>query len=327
MNYIRKEFPGAQDDTSNIKYVGPADEMEPAKHILLTIDVEDWFQVQNLKPYIPHSTWSFRESRVERNTHILLDLLDSVQTGSNGSRAQSRGTKATFFVLCWSAASLKNLVREIHRRGHEIGSHGISHELCDQLTSKQLINDIADSRKILEDMLGSSVFGYRAPSFSINEKATEIIREAGYVYDSSFNSFSGNGRYGKIELGPESMGIVRNVSNSLYELPISNLDLASYSLPFGGGAYFRLFPYVIFSSAVRSILNRQRAYLFYMHPWEIDPGQPKVNEASFFPRFKHYHNLDSTLSKLLRLLEDFEGCDFMTCMEYIERMERLHQGA
>ncbi|MFP3927921.1 MAG: polysaccharide deacetylase family protein, partial [Desulfobacteraceae bacterium] len=159
-------------------------------NILLTIDVEDWFQVENFKPCIPYSTWSSRDLRVERNTHRLLDLFDSTILNP----------RATFFILGWIGERLPSLIREIHARGHEVASHGCNHELLSSLDAQALIKDLNKSKSLLEDIIGSRVYGYRAPSFSIDKEILGYIRDAGYLYDSSYNSFSLHGRYGRLPI-------------------------------------------------------------------------------------------------------------------------------
>ena len=319
--------------------------------ILLTIDVEDWFQVENFKQYIPFSSWSYRELRVEENTHRLLDLLDSIKLAqssklkvrgsrfkvqgsessnqqratSNQQRVTSNQIKATFFVLAWIAERLPDLVREIHARGHEVASHGYYHKLCTQESPDKLRKDLTDSKKLLEDIISAPVYGYRAPSFSIDNDILKIIEDCAYLYDSSFNSFAMNKRYGRVDLSRnEKKGIaiqiskIRNPkSKILYELPISNLKLGNQVVPWGGGAYFRLIPSHLFSMGVKSILKKKKAYLFYMHPWEIDPGQPRVAKASTFFKFRHYTNLNKTVYKLSSFITAFKKCRFITCHDYL----------
>jgi polysaccharide deacetylase family protein (PEP-CTERM system associated) len=214
-----------------------------------------------------------------------------------------------------------------------VASHGYGHELCGECTIKDLRKDLTDSKKLLEDIIGDQVFGYRAPSFSVDGDILKIIEECGYLYDSSYNSFHMHGRYGKISLnGGGRRGIAYKISDSFYEVPISNLPLLSFpnlgnlgtlaqsrhfSLPWGGGGYFRLIPYTIFQLGIRSILKRQNAYLFYMHPWEIDPEQPKVNGGSFFCKFRHYLNLEKSESRLTKLLKSFNHSRFLTCHSYM----------
>jgi polysaccharide deacetylase family protein (PEP-CTERM system associated) len=306
--------------------------------ILITIDVEDWFQVENFKKYIPFSIWSQKELRVEKNVHRLLDLFDfcnEQRTINNGLTKNS--LKATFFVLGWLAERLPHLVREIQERGHEVASHGFDHNLCNEESKDRLKQDLLDSKKLLEDMISAPVFGYRAPSFSISGDVLKTIEECGYLYDSSFNSFAMHGRYGKIQLNSHiKKGFLHQVSNHFYELPISNLEFnypISYQLPairsgqnnkkrfvlpWGGGAYFRIIPFSIFKRGVKNILKKENVYLFYMHPWEIDPDQPRVDEASSSCKFKHYINLNRTFLKLTRFIQYFGQCRFVTCRQYLD---------
>ncbi|MBT8349731.1 MAG: DUF3473 domain-containing protein [Deltaproteobacteria bacterium] len=291
--------------------------------ILITVDVEDWFQVENFKPYIPFSTWPQKELRVEKNVHRLLNLFDTFneqRTTNDGHKKKSM--KATFFVLGWLAKRIPHLINEIHDRGHEVASHGFSHNLCAEQSSHSLKQDLLDSKKLLEDTIGYSVNGFRAPSFSINNDILKVIENCGYLYDSSFNSFAIHGRYGKLLLNCNSRrGISYQVSNSFFELPVSNVSIGKdFVLPWAGGAYFRLIPFPIFKCGVSNILNKKNAYLFYMHPWEIDPDQPRVNKASSTCKFRHYINLDKTFSKLYRFIEQFSHCRFITCQQYLNKI-------
>ncbi len=348
---------------------------------LLTIDVEDWFQVENFKQWIPFSSWSSCESRVEKNTHWLLDLFDSIglrqktedrrpqrnrfhiprgrqktekrikkrdntnlshlpsrsfksyqgEIHTSDSKAHFIGTnngqdekvRATFFVLGWIAQRLPHLAREIHDRGHEVASHGSSHSLCSECSPEELRKDLNDSKKLLEDITGAPVYGYRAPSFSIDDDSLKIIEDCGYLYDSSFNSFGLNERYGRVALSKnDKTGIAYQVSDTFYELPISNMNLGKRIFPWGGGGYFRMMPFNLFRWGVQSILKKEKNYLFYMHPWEIDPDQPRVNEASSICKFRHYVNLDKTQYRLSILLDTFKHCRFPTCHQYLQQMKR-----
>ena len=302
-------------------------------HILLTVDVEDWFQVENLKAAISFESWSTRELRVERNTYKLLDLFDSINLQpATGNPLTKNSLKATFFVLGWLAERLPNLVREIRARGHEVGSHGYSHALCGQSSNEDLREDFAKTRKLLEDIIGATIYGYRAPSFSISDDILRMIADAGYLYDSSYNSFGMHARYGNVSLnGNRRTGIAYNIFPGFYELAISNLPFSSFPilgtlglfrhsyLPWGGGAYFRLIPAPVFRLGVREILRQQQAYLFYIHPWEVDPDQPRPAGISVSSRFKHYTNLDKTEGKLRSLLNKFQDFRFTSCHEYLER--------
>jgi len=352
--------------------------------ILLTIDVEDWFQVENFKKCIPFSSWPDCELRVEKNVHKLLDLLDSIelnnpinprlpQTSSKASlhppiifltAAQQHGNtkepspqssdlslsampsassglsssppasrltpngsiEATFFVLGWIAERLPHLIREIQARGHEVASHGYDHVLCREQSAEDLKHDLSKSKKLLEDITGRSVYGYRAPGFSISRDILSLVEEAGYLYDSSFNSFKLNKRYGQIELKPNhGNGILHKISESFYEVPISNVRIGGKVVPWGGGGYFRLFPLKLFKQGVQSILKKQGAYLFYMHPWEIDPDQPSVKGVPFTFRMRHYVNMGSTFLKLSAFLEGFKNYQYRTCHQYLLNHHRAKE--
>jgi polysaccharide deacetylase family protein (PEP-CTERM system associated) len=338
--------------------------MQPT--ILITIDVEDWFQVENFRPWIPFETWDQYELRVERNVHKLLNLFDSIELiaqssklkadnqvetddersamsyerKNNGQRTTGYGhtkkVQATFFVLGWLAERLPNLIREIQSRGHEVASHGYNHNLCNQQSHADLKRELTESKKLLEDITGSKVFGFRAPNFSIDDDILKLIEDCGYLYDSSYNSFGLHGRYGKISMnGHKKFGIAHKISNNFFELPISNLIIRNpmsyqlsatgskrndgnrFVLPWGGGAYFRLIPYRFFKHGVQSILKKDGAYVFYMHPWELDLEQPRVKEVSSYYKFRHYKNIKKTSLKLLRLVNEFRQCKFITCSQYL----------
>lgn len=276
--------------------------------ILLTVDVEDWFQVENLKPWIPFDSWPTRELRVEDNVKRLLDLLDRYNA------------KATFFILGWIAERLPHLVRGIAERGHEVASHGLSHDLLDRLSPERLRHDLERSRILLEGITQTRVIGYRAPSFSIDGWRIQAIQAAGYAYDASYNSFAMHGRYGTVDFSPYSKrGIAIHLGGGFYELPVSNLKINGRTLPWGGGAYFRLIPFFLFKRGVQSILAQDRVYMIYLHPWEIDPGQPKMHAATRSVKFKHYRNLDRTQSKLTALMKTFGSQSrFLTCRSYLE---------
>jgi polysaccharide deacetylase family protein (PEP-CTERM system associated) len=313
-------------------------------HILLTVDVEDWFQVENFRAVIPASSWSSRELRVETNTHNLLDLFDEAsfqQSAVSGKHSAKQdpassirdpGSRskvhATFFVLGWLAERIPKLVQEIHARGHEIASHGYAHEMCTNFTPENLRKDLVYSKKLLEDIIGKEVCGYRAPTFSVDAEILKIIQECGYLYDSSYNSFGMNSRYGKMWLeGKEKSGIAYMVSESFYELPVSNLKICNRVLPWGGGGYFRLIPLWLFRRGVHSILGRECAYLFYVHPWETDPLQPRVTEAPMAMRFRHYTNIGKTYQKLKKLIEGWKGCRFAICQDYLEIITESERSA
>jgi polysaccharide deacetylase family protein (PEP-CTERM system associated) len=235
-------------------------------------------------------------------------------------------------VLGWIAKRLPHLVREIATRGHEVASHGSSHRMCNGLPDSELRSELSGSKHLLEDIIGTEVAGFRAPNFSVDDRVLSVLQETGYRYDSSYNNFSLHGRYGKISLNGNRCGIAHKLTDDFFELPPSNLpfllvpilgtfnfrQFRHFPLPWGGGAYFRFMPLLIFTMGVRSILNSTGAYIFYMHPWEIDPGQPKVKQASPASRFKHYKNIATTEAKLKKLIGSFADCRFVACRNYIE---------
>ena len=317
-------------------------------NLIITIDVEDWFQVENLRQCIPFSSWQSYELRVEKSTHRLLNLLDSCTLKKTTTSSQSgksclnnNSPHATFFVLGWIANRLPHLVREVYARGHEIGSHGNYHNLGINCSSDDLKRDIMDSKKLLEDIIGDRVYGYRAPRFSINNDILKTIEECGYLYDSSFNPFFMYSRYGHLDLSQNRTrgiafpisssrqqatsnkhrsAIVNRQSSIFFELPISNIRIGKHTLPWGGGGYFRLIPFPIFRLGVQSILREKNTYLFYIHPWEIDPDQPRVNDASVFCKIRHYLNLSKTHSKLSKFIKSFAHCNFITCSQYLDEV-------
>lgn len=277
-----------------------------SKSILITVDVEDWFQVENLRPAFPIETWDSRELRIEKSTHRLLDLFNR------------HDVQATFFVLGWIAERLPRLISEIHDRGHEIASHGYNHELCSGLVCAALREDLLRSKNTIEDITGQPILGYRAPSFSVTRDLIETLSELGFRYDSSCNNFAMNKRHGQANgFFLTSQGDQLVAKNGIVELPISNLSIGGQTIPWGGGGYFRLYPSSVFASGVAHILKNRGYYNFYCHPWEVDPEQPRANGIGALSRFRHYLNLDKTLIRLDRFLERFKDCNFITCSKYL----------
>ena len=276
---------------------------------LFTVDVEDWFQVENFKPWIPFGSWSEREVRVEKNIHELLNLLDEGEVKR----------EATFFVLGWLAERFPHLVKEIHSRGHEIASHGLNHHLPTTQARADLQRDLTLSREVLENLTGERVYGYRAPSFSVNDDILKMIQESGYLYDSSYNSFDRHGRYGQVEMdGYTRKGIAIELGDDFFELPVSNLQLGGHVVPWGGGGYFRMIPARVYEKGVKYHLNKTGAFVFYMHPWELDPGQPRVKEASFPFKFRHYLNLHKGEDKVRTTLRELKSTPCVSCLSYLK---------
>lgn len=278
--------------------------------ILITVDLEDWFQVENFKNWIHFSTWDKQEYRFEANTNRLLDLF------------AEHHIEATFFILGWCAKQRPQLIKKIHGQGHEIASHGFQHALCNNLAEDDFRNDVHRAKCILEDITGTQVCGYRAPSFSITSTTMKILKATGYTYDSSYNSFDLNTRYGSINLSEMQKcdGMAYRDNNGLWELPISNLTVMKKNIPWGGGGYFRLYPFPLFRMGLNHILKKQKDYLFYIHPWEIDPEQPTVREASFFYKLRHYVNIKNNQAKLSKFFKTFGHCRFVSCRTYLDQM-------
>jgi polysaccharide deacetylase family protein (PEP-CTERM system associated) len=277
------------------------------KSILITVDLEDWFQVENLRPCYPHDTWGACELRVEKNTHLLLDLFDR------------HNIQATFFVLGWIAEHCPELIRNIQSRGHEIASHGYRHQLCSELHQSALYEDLHHSKILLEEIIRKPVLGYRAPNFSITKELVDALGDLGFKYDSSYNSFGLNRRHGRAD-GLFSLSSNNHLvaKNELMELPMSNLTSAGHTIPWSGGGYFRFWPSTLFHAGVSRILKHDDNYMFYCHPWEIDAAQPRANGIGALSRFRHYFNLDQTLNRLDRFFTRFKGNNFVSCSQYLK---------
>ena len=276
---------------------------------MLSFDVEDWFHVENLKQAIKKEEWDAQKLRVIGNTRKILSILDNY------------GIKATFFVLGWVAEKVPYLIYEIHKLGHEIASHGYGHELIHNLSQEEFRKDVKKSKKILEEIIGQNILGYRAPSFSINDWAIDILKEIGYVYDSSYCPTSLHNRYGKLnyKVFPEAHtknGLFQYHSG-LIEIPLPTLNLMSASIPWGGGAYFRLMPYSVFKLGIKVIVNKSKIFTFYFHSWEIDNNQPRIKNIKLNYKIRHYTGLKNSYRKLERLLRDFS---FTSIRDYMKRL-------
>lgn len=270
--------------------------------LLLGIDVEDWFQVENLKEVIKIDSWSSRESRIEKNIELILTLLS---TGNN---------KATFFIVGWIAEKFPLLVKKIQKEGHEIACHGYNHFSSGELNDEELYSDIKKSKDILEDITGDRIQGFRAPNFSISDKLVKILTELRFSYDSSLCNANILRQYGKLENFEFGNAHCFKLTENFFELQLPTLNLLKYSIPWAGGAMFRFIPYWIFKIGIDRIILNNSFYNFYIHPWELDPLQPRINEINYKKRLKHYHNLDSTERKFIQLLKDF---NFLPLKEYL----------
>jgi polysaccharide deacetylase family protein (PEP-CTERM system associated) len=258
----------------------------------MSVDVEDWFQVENLKPVVPRGTWDSRESRVERNTMRILEIL------------AGQGAQATFFILGWVAERQPGLIRRIAEQGHEIASHGYGHDLLYNLSPEEFRSDVSRCKSILEDLTGRHVRGYRAPSFSITDWAVPILQELGFVYDSSVFPTVAHDRYGKLA-GVDAGRPILELRPGFHEVCISCLPVGNRGLPWGGGGYFRMIPYGPWQAGVRRILAGGAPYIFYIHPWELDPGQPRLEGLGRLNRFRHYVNLERSERRFRALVSGF----------------------
>jgi polysaccharide deacetylase family protein (PEP-CTERM system associated) len=271
--------------------------MPPEPQILnaMTIDVEDYFHVSVFDGLLARASWDTLESRVRANTARLLDILDEY------------AVRGTFFVLGWVAERFPELVREIASRRHEVASHGYAHRLVYDQTPAAFREDVKRAKSLIEEASGQRVFGYRAPSYSITPRslwALDVLLEEGYRYDSSIFPIR-HDRYG-IPVSERQPYAIDRPQGSLLEFPGSTTKVGPMNLPVAGGGYFRIFPYRYTRWGI-SRVNRleRRPVVFYLHPWEIDPDQPRL-PAGRLGAFRHYRNLALTESRLRQLLRDFK---------------------
>ena len=270
----------------------------------LTVDVEDYFHVSAFADSIDQQEWGNHPFRVEKNTQHLLNIFDEYQV------------KATFFVLGWVAERSNGLIREIAARGHEVACHGYSHQLVYNQSPDVFREETIRSKSILEDITQSSIRGYRAASYSITEQsmwALDILAETGFEYDSSIFPVR-HDRYGIPDAPEYPYRMETPKGYSLVEFPLSTAKIFSYRLPVAGGGYFRLYPYWLSRAGLRQINGKQKPFIFYLHPWEIDPDQPRIS-ASWFSQFRHYNNLEKCEARLRHLMSDFS---FQTVMDVLK---------
>jgi polysaccharide deacetylase family protein (PEP-CTERM system associated) len=275
------------------RYNSTAEELPESAHAGLSIDVEDWFHADNLKRVIRRDTWGLRELRVERNTMRVLEIL------------AARSVRGTFFVLGWVAEKCPQLVRRIANADHEVASHGYGHELVYTLKPSEFREDVLRSKHCLEHLTGKPVRGYRAPSFSITDWAVPILQEVGFVYDSSFVPTIAHDRYGCLKDMSEKSSIAV-LRDGFYEVSISCIPVAGQALPWGGGGYFRLVPYWLWLRGVRRIMHLGKPYVFYIHSWEMDPRQPRVDGLDSISRFRHRVNLHRCEDRFAALVSAFK---------------------
>ena len=270
----------------------------------LTIDVEDYFHVSALAPSISPDSWISRESRVVANTEKLLAIFEQYDV------------RGTFFVLGWVAERYPQLIRDIAANGHEIACHGFSHRLVYEQSPQEFREETLRSKNLLEDITGTEVLGYRAASYSIIREslwALDILDELGFVYDSSIFPVR-HDRYGIVDAERAPHRLSTRNGRSIVEWPLATARILGFRLPVAGGGYFRLLPYWVTHWGLASINQREmQPFIFYLHPWEIDPTQPRV-QASWLSRFRHYTNLDKCEGRLRRLLGEFKFCTARDCL-------------
>ena len=272
----------------------PSPARDPRPVNAMTVDVEDWFQVQAFANTIDRADWDTLERRVEANTTRILDMFAAA------------GVTGTFFTLGWVAERHPALVRRIVADGHELASHGYYHRLAHEQSPADFATDVGDARRLLEDVGGVAVQGYRAPTFSINTRnpwAFDVLEEQGYRYSSSIypihHDLYGMPSAPRFPYHPDG--------RKLLEIPMTTVRLGGRNMPCAGGGYFRLLPYEVFRAGLRRFNKTENASgMFYTHPWEIDAGQPRVEAAPRLAKFRHYLNLSRMPGRMERLLRDFQ---------------------
>lgn len=261
----------------------------------MSVDVEDYFQVSAFEPHIAREDWESMECRVERNIERILALFEI------------QGIKATFFVLGWMAERYPAMVRQLHDNGHEVASHGYEHVRVVNQTPQAFREDILRTRKILEDTIGAPVIGYRAASYSIgrdNLWALDELQETGHLYSSSIYPIR-HDLYGMPEA--PRFAFRHRDGAGLLEIPVSTVQVGKHNYPCGGGGYFRLLPYAVSRWAINRVNQHDgQSAVFYFHPWEIDPAQPRQQGIGAKTQVRHYLNLSRMESRLSRLLKDFQ---------------------
>lgn len=288
----------------------PADSTQPETGMplnALSVDLEEYFQVSNFADVIDRKSWDGLPSRVTDATHGLLDTFDRT------------GSQATFFVLGWVAERQPGLVREIAERGHEIACHGYGHELVYEIGPERFRADLQRARDAIADATGIQPRGYRAPSYSITNRslwALDILADEGFDYDSSIFPIHHH-RYGIPDFSRTPVRIELAGGRSIREFPMTTLKVGSAKLPLAGGAYLRFFPPALFRWGFRRLIRAGEPIVLYVHPWEVDPGQPR-QDVGWKIRVNHYHNLGRTRARLAALLEEFRFRPLEAVLEDLE---------
>lgn len=261
----------------------------------MTVDVEDYFQVGAFENDIDRRDWESLDCRVERNIDAILKMFDD------------HSVKATFFTLGWIAQRYPHMIRQIVENGHELASHGMAHRRVSDQSRTEFEEDVKSSKTLLEEIGGQEVKGYRAPSFSIGEKniwALDVLSDAGYLYSSSIYPIR-HDHYGMPSAPRFAFHPIKG--KEFFEMPVTTAEFIGHKVPCGGGGYFRLLPYELSKYAMSRVNKKdQQACIFYFHPWEIDPGQPRQHQASLKSKFRHYTNLGRMEGKIRKILSAFD---------------------
>lgn len=274
---------------------------------VFTVDVEDWFQVSAFDSHVSRSEWETRESRVERNTDKLLEL------------CQATGTTGTFFTLGWVAERFPALVQRIVSAGHEIASHGYWHQRITTITEAEFRSDVRRAKEVLEQASGKRVLGYRAPSFSLTDSvpwAARVLVEEGYTYDSSRFPIKRKG-YGTA-VGAREPHFINTPAGRLAEYPPAVWPVLGVNVPVAGGGWFRQFPLWVIRRGLGAALQQGQPAVFYLHPWEVDPGQPRL-EVGAVTRVRHYRGLGACAARLEKLLTTYR---FQSFESFISQQEQ-----
>ncbi len=281
------------------------------KSNVMSVDVEDYYQVSAFAKSVATNEWEQHESRVVDNTLRLLDLF------------AEKKVKATFFVLGWVAERESQLVKEIYRQGHEIASHGYSHQLIYNQSPEVFKEETIKSKQLLEDLIGEEVLGYRAASYSITKRnlwALDILAEAGFIYDSSIFPIR-HDRYGIADAKTTPHKLTTPNGAELVEFPLTTRRIGNLNIPVAGGGYFRLYPYFLTRHFLKAVNKKQNEqFVFYLHPWEVDPGQPRI-KASWFSKFRHYNNLGKCELRLSNLMDDFNFTTMKTVLTELNLLQ------
>jgi len=271
---------------------------------ILSVDVEEWFHPEALQHKFPPEKWHEQQSRVNQNVDLLLELF------------KQKKVSATFFTLGWVAKQNPEMIKKIVSDGHEIASHGSMHKMITKMSTQEFANDLDESIKILQDISGEKVLGFRAPTFSVIKKTRwswDIMLKNGLVYDSSVYPIW-HDRYGIPDAPREKYIALSDQGKSLLEYPMSTVKIFNRNIPFGGGGYLRIFPNWFTKWAIKSVNKEGLPAILYMHPWEFDTDQPKVHMGAL-QNLRHYYNIKKNLQKLAELLDNFKWTSFKKAIE------------